>query len=194
MRLLTSLLTGALTLISLTWTSTGETSDPTLAWREMPLEISQECMRAEATAETNCLDRDLLRTRWIGRGHRGDMFLVMNSDCSVGACRTWFVEKGAGGVATMLTLRGQFQLLPGRHIYPSVETRLDLSASQIAYSRFDWTGDRYVRVENRLVYRVDGVECGSEDQCRELAQQALRVERVDRAVKIWENVYGVSWI
>jgi hypothetical protein len=51
-----------------------------------------------------------------------------------------------------------------------------------------------VRAESRLVYRVDGVECGEPDQCAAAAREALRRDEVERALKIYERVHGVSWI
>jgi hypothetical protein len=41
---------------------------------------------------------------------------------------------------------------------------------------------------------VDGVECGTREECRRAASEAIAQKQVDRAVRIWENVGGVSWI
>jgi hypothetical protein len=188
MRFLTFLLSGGLTALLLVWTSPGESSDPMLALADMPREIARSCVNSQDGTPGGC------DTRWLSRSPRGDLFLIAGSNCSSDTCRVWFVEKGREGSSTLLALQGRYQLLPGRHLYPSVQSRLDLSATQVSHSRFDWVGDRYVRSENHVLYRVEGVECGVEERCRELAQEALRAERVDRAVKIWQSVHGVSWI
>jgi hypothetical protein len=41
---------------------------------------------------------------------------------------------------------------------------------------------------------VDGVECGTREECRRSASEAIAQKQVDRAVRIWENIGGVSWI
>ena len=75
-----------------------------------------------------------------------------------------------------------------------IESYTGMSATEGAYSRYEWTGNTYTRTASRLVYNVDGVECGTREECNDAAREALKQHQVDRAVKILENVNGVSWI
>jgi hypothetical protein len=69
-----------------------------------------------------------------------------------------------------------------------------MSATEGAYNRYEWNGKAYDRTASRLVYNVDGVECGTREECRRSASEAIAQKQVDRAVRIWENIGGVSWI
>jgi hypothetical protein len=191
-----SLLTGLLAVATLGWTAAGESSDPILMSRDLPLEVVSDCTRVSADAQPHaCLGLDAYRSRWVGRAARGELFLVLPAHCDEGAvCRAWFVERSAQGTAMLLRVNGQFELSAAPGSYPAVQTRTALSEQHTAISRFEWRDGEYVRTANQTIYRVDGVECGTQDECRQAAAEALRGQHVDQAVKIWENVHGVSWI
>ncbi|MBI3546023.1 MAG: hypothetical protein HY081_05440 [Gammaproteobacteria bacterium] len=184
--LLSTLITG---LGAVMWTGAGQTSDPSLSQRDLPADIASSCINAA------CQQTQFSR-RWVSKTERGDLLVVTDERCVGNACRAWLVEKTANtdSVITLLTFEKNFRLHPGASSYPAIETYAELSTSQGAYSRFEWNGAGYIRTTNRMVYRVDGAECGTSDECHSAASDALKQEHVDRAVKIWENVHGVSWI
>lgn len=194
MRTATLLMT-TLAVATLGWTTTGESSDPVLGLNEMPAEVLQGCGKIQVdTASDTCVSADDYKSRWIGRTGRGQLFLVMAQSCAERDCHAWFVEKTARGANTLLAVEGGFQLTPAAGAYPMVETRRELSPQQLSVSRYEWNGSGYVRAETRIIYRVDGRECGTADECRETAEHALRGQRIDEAVRIWQNVHGVAWI
>ncbi len=184
---LTFLSTLTIGFVAVVWTGAGQTSDPVLTYRDLPADIAARCTSMQ------CFQTELSR-RWVSKTERGDLFVVTDERCTGSACRAWLVEKTADATATLLTFEKTFRLHPGVNNYPAIETYSELSSSQGAYSRFEWSGSGYARTANRMVYRVDGAECGTSDECRSAAHQALQQQHVDRAVKIWENVHGVSWI
>jgi hypothetical protein len=190
------LLTAVTAVVAAAWMPAGETYNPTLSWQEMPANVVRGCLRGPTAGPDGfaCTAPESLRSRWVGRSPRGDLFLVTVPGCAGSECGAWFVERGAAGAAVLLAVRGEITLSHGDGAYPEVRTRVDVSPVQVVYSQYEWTGERYIRAEDRAIFRVDGVECGTQEQCRGLAREALRLDRVDRAVKIWENVYGVSWI
>lgn len=186
-----TLLLSGLALLSLLWTAPGETSDPLLEARELPLNILDGC----ATQDTACREGREFATRWVGRSPAGNLFVVWRTSCAGSAdCRAWVVEKTASGANTLLGLSGEYHLNREAGPYPTVRVRMAVSDSQNHHVRYEWRGARYVRTDSRMVYRVDGAECGTQDECREAAREAMRRQQVDRAVKIWERVHGVSWI
>jgi hypothetical protein len=174
------------------WTAAGETSDPLLFARELPLEVVTDCTLSADVA--SCQGGDEPVSRWVGRTARGDLFLVTLPHCPGNGCRGWLVEKTETGAATLLSLTGHFGLRRGARGYPAVEVRTELSELHSAYASFEWTGERYVRTSSRLVYRVNGRECGTREECQATAAQALDKRQTDEAVRIWERVHGVSWI
>ncbi len=186
--LLSALITGIVTLV---WTGAGETSDPTLTARELPAEIASPCTAAALLESCSALE---FNRRWVSRTARGDLFVVTDDRCRGNDCRAWLVEKSNGSATTLLTFDRNFRLHQSPGAFPVIETYTELSATQAAYGRFEWNGRAYTRTAERLVYRVDGAECGTSDECRTAAAEALKQQQVDRAVKIWENVHGVSWI
>lgn len=189
--LLCTLITGFAAMI---WTGAGETSDPVLAVHEIPANISGNGCTASTTGELQaCYQPDFSR-RWVGKTDRADLYVVTNELCAGDGCSAWLVEKSPSAVITLLTFDRSFRLHEGTNFYPVIETYSELSAAQGAYSRFEWNGAAYARTANRLVYRVDGVECGTREECNIAASEALKQRQVDRAVKILENVNGVSWI
>lgn len=183
-------------LIAFGWTAAGETSDPILVAGELPLDVIRDCAADTPSAAQACYGKEEEYTnRWIGRTGKGDLFLVMRAPCADGnGCRVWFVEKTDKGASTLLAVDGQFRLYKSTSAYPTIQTRTVLSTLHSAYNRFEWTGERYARTESKLVYQIDGSECGTRAECRQAARAAMQQEDVDRTVKIWESVHGVSWI
>lgn len=170
------------------WTAAGETSNPQLATRELPLEILNECTVA------TCADDVEYRSRWVGRTPEGDLFSVGRAGCTPDNCTSWLVEKGMSATRTLLELNGSFTLRRSADRYPVVELRARSDEEGAVYSRFEWSGERYARTSTRRVYEVDGVECGTREECRTAAERALKAHQVDRALRIWQRVHGVSWI
>jgi hypothetical protein len=188
--LLSALIAGFAALI---WTGTGETSDPVLAEREIPADIASHCA-VSMTGELEACHQPEFTRRWVAKTGKGDLFMVTNELCQDSGCRAWLVEKSENGISTLLAFDKTFRLREIEGGYPVIETYSDISIKQGAYSRFEWNGAAYARTANRLVYRVDGTECGTREQCNASARAALKLQQVDRAVKILENVNGVSWI
>ena len=188
--LLSALIAGFAALI---WTGNGETSDPALADREIPADIASRCAVSVAGELEVCHQPEFIR-RWVAKTGRGDLFVVTNELCQGSGCRAWLVEKAGGSAVTLLAFDRSFRLQEGAGGYPLIETYSEISSSQGAYSRFEWNGAAYARTANRLVYQVDGSECGTREECNTVAREALKQHQVDRAVKILENVNGVSWI
>lgn len=161
---------------------------------DLPAEILNDCPVAEAAGGGSCVPVRYRIDR-IGRTPDGDLFLVRTDVCGADGCRTWLVTRGAGSVAhTRLAVTGELFLEFRDSSFPTVETRLELGGSYTRYARFEWAGDRYARTETRLVYRIDDFECADEIACRTEAQEALKRNQADRAVRIWERVYGINWI
>lgn len=193
-RLPGSLVAGTLALVAVFWTGPGETFDPVLAARDLPVEIAGCVATTEAGRDT-CVSKKGVTSRWIGRTARGDLFLVLRPDCAVSNdCRAWVVERTTQGSATLLGVSGEIRLYRGNGVYPTVQSRLELSEANSTYTRFEWRGDQYVSTEKRMVYRVGGVECGTRAECVQVARDALRQNDADSTVRIYEHVHGVSWI
>jgi hypothetical protein len=188
--LLSTLIAG---IIAIVWTGAGETSDPVLAVREIPAEVTNSCA-VSPTGELEACHQPEFSRRWVGKTNHGDLFLVTNDLCAESGCRAWLVEKVTGIATILLTFDRTFRLHQDTGSYPVIETYSEISSTQGAYSRFEWNGAVYARTANRLVYRVDGKECGTREECSTVANEALKQQQVDRAVKIWENVHGISWI
>jgi hypothetical protein len=188
--LLSALIAGFAALI---WTGTGETSDPVLADREIPADIASHCAVSATGVLEACHQPEFTR-RWVAKTGRGDLFMVTNELCQESGCRAWLVEKSENGVNTLLAFDKTFRLQGAEGGYPVIEAYSEISFTQGAYSRFEWNGAAYARTANRLVYQVDGTECGTREECNAVAREALKLQQVDRAVKILENVNGVSWI
>ena len=178
---------------ALAWTGAGETSDPVLTEREIPADITTHCAAPDAARLEACHQPEFTR-RWVGMTEHGDLFVVTNELCMDSGCHAWLVQKAAGSVTTLLAFDKTFRLVGGMGSYPVIESFTELSAGKGAYSRFEWNGHAYARTAQRLVYSVDGKQCGTREECNTVARQAMRQQHVDRAVQIWENVHGVSWI
>lgn len=179
--------------IAIVWTGTGESSDPVLADREIPADIASTCVLTQAGGIEAC-DRPAFSRRWVAKTVRGDLFIVTNERCTGSDCRAWLVEKTASAATTLLGFDAAFRLREDKDGYPVIESYTGMSATEGAYSRYEWNGNAYARTTSRLVYNVDGVECGTREECRRAASEAIAQQQVDRAVRIWENVGGVSWI
>jgi hypothetical protein len=175
------------------WTDTGESSDPVLADRELPAEIASRCVLAQNGDATICHESSFER-RWVARTAQGDLFIVTNDRCTGSECRAWLVEKSEAAAGVLLSFDATFRVREDKSGYPVIESYAGMSATEGAYSRYEWNGKAYDRTASRLVYNVDGVECGTREECRHAASEAIAQKQVDRAVRIWENVGGVSWI
>jgi hypothetical protein len=179
---------------ALVWTAAGETSDPVLLDRDLPLEVVGHCPDDTSSSARGCGLDSYYAKFWVGRAADVNLFLVRRKPCDDSGCQSWLIAKSRRGVNVLLAARGELSLSPGVGGFPAVQTDSEVSASQRVVSRFDWNGYQYTRTDARVVYRVDGQECGSAMQCHEAAQDAMNVRRIDRALRIWEQVHGVSWI
>ncbi len=178
---------------AIVWTGTGESSDPVLADREIPADVASICALSPA-GEIGVCDQPAFSRRWVAKTVRGDLFIVTNEHCTGNDCRAWLVEKTASTATTLLSFDATFRLREDKGGYPVIESYAGISATEGAYSRYEWNGNTYARTASRLVYNVDGMECGTREECRLAANEAVMQKQVDRAVRIWENVGGVSWI
>ncbi len=134
-------------------------------------------------------------THWISRTNSGNLYLVLQADCrDPQRCGSLFVERTTRGVATRLSIEGQFRVLHSSKSIPDVQTWRALSDTETEYTRYSWTSGAYVKVETRTAYNVDGVECGSALECYQAASKAHAERNTGRALKIWEKVHKVSWI
>jgi len=161
--------------------------------REPTLNGFDSC-RGGSVQTDNCEGADY-RSRWLARALGVDLYAVNEARCDRAPCPVWVVTKDARG-KTRVVLRavGTLHLAPEHDTFPVIETRRESTAGYEIHDRFRWAEERYVRVESRRIYRVDGIECDKEETCRDAAEDALRYGGVDRAVKIWQQVYGVNWI
>ncbi|MEW6332018.1 MAG: hypothetical protein AB1560_11215 [Pseudomonadota bacterium] len=175
------------------WTDIGESSDPVLADRELPAEIASNCVLTQA-ADSGICHASSFDRRWVAKTAQGDLFIVTNERCTGSECRAWLVEKSEAAAGVLLSFDATFRVREDKSGYPVIESYTSMSATEGAYSRYEWTGKAYDRTASRLVYNVDGVECGTREECRHAASEAIAQKQVDRAVRIWENVGGVSWI
>lgn len=185
----------ALVVPALFWTGTGESSDPQLKSTELPADILNDCRAvAVAVSRPPCSSADF-RAQWIGRTPRGELYWVARASCGIDGCHNWLVVRDRSGTAlTLLAVSGELRLEFGPKKFPVVQTRIELADSYTSYTRFEWSGEQYARTETRLVHRIDGFECADESECLTAAQEALRQDRPDRAVRIWQQVHGVNWI
>jgi hypothetical protein len=194
MKLHRILATLATALPALLWTATGETSDPVLLERDLPAEVVGRCLDQVAGQSPACGPDSYLSKFWVGRAADANLFLVRLQPCADGPCRAWLVAKTARGVSVLLATSGELSLSSGNGAYPAVQTYSNVSAGQSLVSRFDWNGHQYTRTDAHVVYSVDGQECGSAEECNAAAHDALNVRKIDKALRIWEQVHGVSWI
>jgi hypothetical protein len=182
---LTSLLLGV---AMFGWALVGQTSNPKLTARELPRYILSEC------AGPSCSDGAGFGSHWIGSTPQGDLFLVARTGCTSSDCPHWLVEKTSTASRALLELNGSFKLDRGTGRYPVVEVRADADGAGTMHLRYEWNGQQYTRTSAQRVYAVNGVECGTREECRAAAQRALEAQQVDRATRIWQQVEGVTWI
>jgi len=184
-----SLASGLLALGLFGYSGAGPT--PALDAADLPLAVLSDCDSAAA-----CGAGQSYSTQWVGRTPSGNLFLIARSGCAAGdPCNAWFVEKTPGGLHTRLVVDGQFSVQRARQQgYPDIRVRRVVSEGQALQTRFSWVGGRYVETEHRNLYRVEGIECGSEAECHEVAKRAYEHRDPARALKIWETVHGFSWI
>lgn len=185
-----SCLAATFALCTFAWTGVGESAYPELLATELPLNIVNECETPNA-----CQGAQSFVSRWISRSHRGDLFVVQRATCAGAACGSWFVEKLAAGPVTRLTIEGGFRLISRQNAaYPDVQMQRRISDIQTSYVHYTWTGDGYAISETRDTYHVNGVECGSREECYLAAVKANQTQRPDEALQIMEAVHGLSWI
>ncbi len=183
-----SLIAKLLGAVAFCWTIAGETSNPQLATRDLPSEVLNQC----ATAD--CTDDAEYRSHWVGRTAQGSLFVVGRAGCAPSRCSYWLVEKGAAAARTLLELDGSFTLHRTAGRYPVIDVRTRSDDDGITHLRFEWNGEAYARTAKDRIYEVNGVECGTRDECDQVAQRALKAQKVDRALRIWQQVHGISWI
>ena len=195
MNTLTINLARGLAALALTaWTAAGESADPTLHATDLPRGLF------ECSPQPQCFAAMPLTTRWIARTPTGNLFTV---SCTGSDCGAWLVEKRADGVSALLELAGEYEFYndgmrtdmaaaPARQ-YPNVRVREARDHAAVAVREFVFA-DRHYRLEQtRIVYLVDGVECGTEAQCHQAAVSAVRVGRAASALRIWSQVHGREW-
>jgi hypothetical protein len=185
----TSWLTATFAVCTFAWTGVGESSNPELLVTELPLSIANDC-----AAQDDCTTSKAFVMRWISRNVDSDLFLVRRASCKDQDCSAWFVEKTPRGTVTRLTVEGGFRLVSGAGGYPDVQATERVSDIENHYSYYVWRGGRYEKTESRVAYSVDGVECGTREECYQVALKAYKASRRDRALKIWETVNNVNWI
>lgn len=184
-------LIGFCALAALAWTGTGESADPVLHARDLPLTITQSCYESDCDQAFN--------VRWLNDTPSGHLFLVSSDRCDGGAACGWLVEKTRRGVDSLLAFQGRFRLVNNGHAHPDVAVKSYVSATELAYSYYRWKlapdgRGAYVKSAARRLYEVDGAECGTASQCQDAAVGAVRDGEVGKALRIYEKVEGVSWI
>lgn len=170
------------------WTGAGETSDPLLDLADLPADVVADC---RLSAADDC--HTVLQRHWLGRNSQGELFLVWRSDCQP-SCNAWLVQRSTNQARTLLALTGEFRLQRAAGGYPAVQVRTETSTTSVRYAHYAWNGDSYARTQTREVHQVDGVECGSAEECAVAAAAALNDQQTDRAVRIYEQVHGIGWI
>jgi hypothetical protein len=169
------------------WTAAGETSNPGLATDELPRELANGCTPAP------CAGIPAFHANWVGRTVRGHLFVVDRPGCASAGCSSWLIEKHDSGVRALLELPGAFRFHRVTGRYPTVE--FDTHTHERALRlRYEWNGSAYTRTLAQPLYRVNGFDCGTREECRHSAARALKDNDVDRAQQIWQQVDGVAWI
>lgn len=171
---------------ALLWTGPGESADPYLLTHELPLGLY------DCPAQTKCPLPEDSAVAWIGGTPRGHLFVVTAPCAEPRACESWVVEKTANGVEVLLGMTGEYMLRKSGGAYPLIETREQKSTHEVVAVEFAWRHGAYVEGDTRSVFAVDGIECGTRSECHDAALAAVAV-RPERALKIWEQVHGVSW-
>jgi hypothetical protein len=177
------------------WTAPTQSADPRLLNQELPPDPFDSCDALSVHVAVSSRHRVDYRSRWIGHSAAGDLFIVDSAQCSRDPCPVWLVTKdGYGKTHVVLRATGELRWEPEKDAFPVIETRRASVGGYATYDRYRWAGERYEHTDSRRVHRVDGIDCDEEATCQAAAEDALRHGGVDRAVKIWQQVYGVSWI
>jgi len=154
---------------------------------------SFECAQSDSCIVSDGATRTY--THWVGRTPSGNLYLVTQASCPDGGrCGAWFVERTARGLGPQLNVEGRFQIVRNGQRVPDVQTWREVSDSELVQTRYRWLSGAYRKVETRSIYRVNGVECGTAEECNHQAQQAHQQHQTDKALRIWETVHKVSWI
>ncbi len=185
-----SYLAMAFALATFTWTGIGESSHPMLNATELPQNVTTDCYNREV-----CQVEQEYTIHWLNKTPDGNLFLVINKICDeAGNCDSWLVEKTERQVTTLLSLDGRYRLVKSNQAYPDVQVKKELSDTRIAYSYFEWQDGSYGKTVSKDIYRVDGTECGTLEECNQAALVAMQQKRTGEAIRIWEIVHRVSWI
>lgn len=185
-----ALIAGLFALLALGWTSPNE------AIRTAAPDSDLQPREDECTPPDRCsMVAGGYLTHWVSRTGAGNLFLVMQTDCSdLARCNAWFVERTPKGVGMRLNLEGQFRVLNSGKPIPDVQTWREVSDSETVYTRYSWVAGAFLKVETRTVYRVNGVECGTALECYQAAVDAHQKRMTDKALRIWETVHKLSFI
>lgn len=191
---------GISALLLVVWTATGESADPTLSVSELPRGLF------ECSPQPQCFAAMPLTTHWLARTPTGNLFTVT---CSADAgCGAWLVEKQAREVTALLELSGAYEFFGDdaarahrgataggipRDRYPHVRLREAVADHAFIVRDFVWVDRHYQLRETRQVYVVDGVECGTKEQCHQAAVAATRIGRDATALRIWSLVHQRHW-
>lgn len=177
------------------WVGSAQSADLRLLDQESPAEAFDSCEALSVHVAAPSCQRLDYRSRRIGRSTAADLFVVDGVRCSRDPCPVWLVTRdGNGKTRVVLRADGELRWERDKDAFPSVEVRRHSAGGYMVYDRYRWSDEHYVRVDTRRVHRVDGIDCDEEASCQAAAEDALRHGGVDRAVKIWQQVYGVSWI
>ena len=177
--------------VGMAWTG----NNSTLHGVRLDTELLTSQERCGAAMQPCAAITDGLHTHWISRTHSGNLFLVMQTQCQTAdQCAASFVERTARGNSTRLNIQGQFRVLHSGKPIPDVQTWRSLSDSETEYTRYTWVSGAYLKTETHTAYRVDGVECGTAQECYQAAREAHVERRTGKALKIWEQVHNVSFI
>jgi hypothetical protein len=193
MRKVRLILAVSLSALLLSGEAAHQSVDPALAVSEFPVELLSDCSAVAVSAgRATCPDANY-RSRWLMRAPHGHLFLIETASCTPRDCRSWFVEKRAGGARVLLAATGVIKLERLNGSYPSVEVRSVGKDDRTSYHRYAWNGERYMQIDSRLVHRVAGIECAGDD-CLRKAADALSMGDAELVVEIWKQVEGVEWI
>ena len=180
-------LAGMLAMTLSGWTGVGESSDPQLSVRELPLGL------IDCAPQPACMQADDIAVQWLTHTPRGELFLI-NRDCDGDGCGRWVVEKRLTETITLLQFSGSFRVAPAANAYPDIVVREPTGAAQILRTRYQWQAGRYAATATEPLFVVDGVECGTASECNDKAYQMVGDGRAAQAMRIWELVHQLEWI
>ncbi len=186
------LMSALLAVATFTWMDRGEGVGAAMILQDSELQTAE----STCTPPENCrMVAGSFLTHWISRTNSGNLFLVMETNCTdASRCSSWIVERTGRGVGMRLNIEGQFRVLNSGKPIPDIQTRRDLSETESTYTRYTWVAGAFLKAETRTVYRVNGVECGTALECYQTAVEAHQKRMTDKALRIWETVHKVSVI